>query len=138
MEQSYFRIAHCTTTTVLNVTDNIIGALDTKLAVLLVVLDCSKAFGLTDYNMLISELQYYVVDSTTITVFKSYVMALVQNLILFYLDYQDFLSIPYYLYCSRRIYSYREWGSGLRSGYQLIHYFKTNLYFDASQSKIID
>lgn len=71
-EQSGFRKDHSTTTALLNLTDNIIRALDKKLSVLLVALDYSKAFDLIDHDLLLAKLKYYGCDDTVLSFFKTY------------------------------------------------------------------
>lgn len=71
-QQSGFREGHSTVTALLNITDNIIRALDKKLAVIMIALDYSKAFDVIDHDLLVAKLKFYGCNDVVLSFFKSY------------------------------------------------------------------
>ena len=63
---------HSTETALINVTDNILKAIDEKSASLLVLLDMSKAFGSLNYNLLLGKLRKLRLKASEISWFSSY------------------------------------------------------------------
>lgn len=70
--QSGFRKYHSTTTTLLNVTDDIINAIDKQKITALVLLDLSKAFDTVNHGLLCSKLKYLGFDEISLSLFKAY------------------------------------------------------------------
>lgn len=70
--QSGFRKNHSTTTTLLDLTDSIIKALDNDLAVIMVSLDFTKAFDTVNQDLLILKLKYFGFDEKSVAWFSSY------------------------------------------------------------------
>lgn len=70
--QSGYRKGHSTTSVLLNITDNIINALDNCEACALVLLDFSKAFDTLDHALLCAKLNFYGFDNTSVNFFSSY------------------------------------------------------------------
>lgn len=70
--QSGFRAGHSTCTTLLNILDVLVRALDERLSSILVLLDFSKAFDSVDHNLLIAKLHYYGLDNMSLLFFRSY------------------------------------------------------------------
>lgn len=70
--QSGFRKGHSTSTALLNLTDSIFRAIDSKLATILVSLDYSKAFDKICHSLICAKLLYYGFDKVSVSFFKSY------------------------------------------------------------------
>lgn len=70
--QSGFRSGHSTTTALINISDNILKALDEKLAVISVFLDFSKAFDRVNHALLCAKLKYYGLDEISLNFFACY------------------------------------------------------------------
>lgn len=70
--QSGFRLAHSTTTALLNLTDYILRAADERKAAVLIALDFSKAFDTIDHELLCAKLHYYGFDQMSLSFFRSY------------------------------------------------------------------
>ena len=63
---------HSTETALINVTDNIVKAIDEKSASLLVLLDMSKAFDRLNHNLLLGKLRKLGLKASVISWFSSY------------------------------------------------------------------
>ena len=72
VHQSGFREGHSTSTALLNLNDNIIRALDKKMAVISVSLDYSKAFDVLDHDLLCAKLHYIGFDEISQSFFHNY------------------------------------------------------------------
>jgi len=81
-KQSGFRKQHSTTSVLLNVTNEIISALDRGDSTALVMLDFSKAFDTLDHNLLLAKLKYYGFDETSVSFFRSYLSERKQRVVL--------------------------------------------------------
>lgn len=77
--QSGFRKFHSASTSLLNITDNIIRALDKKLSTVLVSLDLSKAFDSINHDLMCAQLIYYGFDPTSVAFFQSYLTGRTQR-----------------------------------------------------------
>lgn len=71
-EQSGFRKGYSTTTALLNISDNIIRAIDNKLISALILLDFSKAFDKINHEILCAKLKYYGCNNVVLSFFRSY------------------------------------------------------------------
>lgn len=80
--QSGFRAAHSTSTALLDSTDNIIRAIDKKLATIFVALDFSKAFDTIDHRLMCAKLSYYGFDSKSQNFFHFYLSGRTQKVFL--------------------------------------------------------
>nr|CAI5862155.1 unnamed protein product [Callosobruchus analis] len=74
VNQSGFKAGNSTTTTLLKVTDDIVGALDKSQAAALVLLDLSKAFDTINHPLLISKCKFFGFSENSIKFLKSYLM----------------------------------------------------------------
>lgn len=72
LAQSGFRKCRSTTTTLLDVTSNILEAQDAGMGTILVLLDFSRAFDSINVTLLLSKLAYYGFDPATVKWFDSY------------------------------------------------------------------
>ena len=70
--QSGNRKIHSTETALINVTDNILKAIDEKSASLLVLLDMSKAFDILNHNLLLEKLRKLGLKASVTSWFSSY------------------------------------------------------------------
>lgn len=70
--QSGFRVGHSCTTALLNVTDDILGAIDQGLCTVLVLLDFSRAFDTINYRMFEAILHYIGLSEEAVTLIKDY------------------------------------------------------------------
>lgn len=71
-KQSGFRKGHSTSTALLDVVDNLLGAQDRGMVSILVLLDFSRAFDSLNINLLLSKLSFYGFDERTTKWFHSY------------------------------------------------------------------
>lgn len=72
--QSGFRSDHSTTTTLVNVTDDFLQAIDNSQVTTSVLLDYTKAFDCLDHELLLSKLTYFGIHSNSINWFRSYLL----------------------------------------------------------------
>ena len=70
---------HSTETALINVTDNILKAIDEKSASLLVLLDMSKAFDSLNHNLLLGKLRKLGLKASVISWFSSYLSSRYQR-----------------------------------------------------------
>ena len=77
--QSGNRKMHSTETALINVTDNILKAIDEKSASLLVLLDMSKAFDSLNHNLLLGKLRKLGLKASVISWFSSYLSSRYQR-----------------------------------------------------------
>lgn len=70
--QSGFRRGHSTTTALVNISDDLVSALDNKKASALILLDYSKAFDSVNHKLLCAKLHYYGLDNISLGFFQSY------------------------------------------------------------------
>ena len=77
--QSGNRKMHSTETALINVTDNILKAIDEKSASLLVLLDMSKAFDSLNHNLLLGKLRKLGLKVSVISWFSSYLSSRYQR-----------------------------------------------------------
>ena len=77
--QSGNRKMHSTETAPINVTDNILKAIDEKSASLLVLLDMSKAFDSLNHNLLLGKLRKLGLKASVISWFSSYLSSRYQR-----------------------------------------------------------
>lgn len=70
--QSGFRGGHSTTSALLNVCEDIRGAMDRKMMTILVLFDFSKAFDRVDHDILLSKLESLKVSGVSLSWFHSY------------------------------------------------------------------
>ena len=70
---------HSTETALINVTDNILKAIDEKSASLLVLLDMSKAFDSLNHNLLLGKLWKVGLKASVISWFSSYLSSRYQR-----------------------------------------------------------
>lgn len=80
--QSGFRKGFSTTTALLNISDDIISALDKGSATALVLLDFSKAFDTLDHSLLCAKLEYYGFSNTSVNFFRNYLSNRKQKVVL--------------------------------------------------------
>ena len=71
---------HSTETALINVTDNILKAIDEKSASLLVLLDMSKAFDSLNHNVLLGKLRKLGLKASVISWFNSYLLIRYQRI----------------------------------------------------------
>ena len=72
VHQSGFREGHSTASALSNLLDNIIRALDKRMAVILISLDYSKAFDMLDPDLLCAKLQHLGFDELSVCFFYNY------------------------------------------------------------------
>lgn len=72
VHQSGFRSAHSTSTSLLNICDDVFRALDKKRATVLIALDFSKAFDTIDHDLMCAKLHFYGFDETSLSLFHCY------------------------------------------------------------------
>ena len=77
--QSGNRKMHLTETALINVTDNILKAIDEKSASLLVLLDMSKAFDSLNHNLLLEKLRKLGLKASVTSWFNSYLSSRYQR-----------------------------------------------------------
>ena len=70
---------HSTETALINVTDNILKAIDGKSALLLVLLDMSKAFDSLNQNLLLEKLRKLGLKASVISWFSTYLSSRYQR-----------------------------------------------------------
>ena len=85
--QSGNRKMHSTETALINLTDNILKAIDEKYALLLVLLDMSKAFDSLNHNLLLGKLRKLGFKASVISWFSSYLSSRYQRV-----GYEDSVS----------------------------------------------
>ena len=85
--QSRNRKMHSTETALINLTDNILKAVDEKYALLLVLLDVSKAFDSLNHNLLLGKLRKLGFKASVISWFSSYLSSRYQRV-----GYEDSVS----------------------------------------------
>lgn len=82
VKQSGFRKNHSTSTALLDVIDNILGAQDNGEGTILVLLDFSRAFECLDITALLSKLSYYGFSAEAVKWFNSYLSERYQQTVL--------------------------------------------------------
>lgn len=70
--QSGFRKGHSTSSALANILDDIVGCLDRKKLVAMILLDFSKAFDTINHSLLSAKLKYYGFSQTALTFISSY------------------------------------------------------------------
>lgn len=80
--QSGFRKGHSTASALMNMSDNIITALDKKQATALVLLDFSKAFDTINHDLLIAKCKYFGFDQTFLLFLSHYLKGRTQRVVL--------------------------------------------------------
>ena len=81
--QSGFRKEHSTTTALLDITDDVITAMDAKLVTSLTLLDFSKAFDTLNHDMLLAKLHHIGLCHDAVSWFRSFLTARIQKVRLY-------------------------------------------------------